>query len=77
MVDGGVRRRLDVLTALALGARGVFVGRPALWGLATDGAAGVERVLRGLTDELAHAAALAGVADMAAVPRDLATRWPA
>ena len=33
-LDGGVRRGTDVLKALALGARGVFVGRPALWGLA-------------------------------------------
>ena len=40
-LDGGVRRGSDVLTALALGARAVFVGRPVLWGLAVDGAAGV------------------------------------
>ena len=40
-LDGGVRRGTDVLKALALGARGVFVGRPVLWGLAVDGAAGV------------------------------------
>ena len=40
-LDGGVRRGTDVLKALALGARGVFVGRPVLWGLAVDGAAGL------------------------------------
>ena len=40
-VDGGVRRGTDVLRALALGARAVLVGRPVLWGLACDGAAGV------------------------------------
>ncbi|MEX0834573.1 MAG: alpha-hydroxy acid oxidase [Nitriliruptor sp.] len=72
-VDGGVRRGLDVLTALALGARGVFVGRPALWGLATGGADSVRDVLTGLTDELEHAATLAGVADIRDVPRDLVT----
>jgi 4-hydroxymandelate oxidase len=59
-VDGGIRRGTDVLRALALGARAVFVGRPVAWGLATDGAAGAERVLRGLALELAEALALAG-----------------
>jgi 4-hydroxymandelate oxidase len=73
LVDGGVRRGVDVLTALALGARGVFVARPALWGLATGGADGVRDVLAGLTDELVHTATLAGVADLTAVPRDLVT----
>lgn len=73
LVDGGVRRGVDVLTALALGARGVFVARPALWGLATGGAEGVRDVLTGLTDELAHAAALAGVPDVRDVSRDLVT----
>ncbi len=33
-VDGGVRQGTDVLKALAMGARAVFVGRPVLWGLA-------------------------------------------
>src|SRR3712207_184769 len=42
-LDGGVRRGIDVLKALALGARAVFVGRPALWGLAVEGAGGVGR----------------------------------
>ncbi len=73
LVDGGVRRGVDVLTALALGARGVFVGRPALWALAAGGADGVRDLLAGLTDELAHSAALAGVGDVTAVDRDLVT----
>lgn len=33
-VDGGVRHGTDVLKALALGAKAVFIGRPVLWGLA-------------------------------------------
>ncbi|MGY1691786.1 alpha-hydroxy acid oxidase [Geodermatophilus sp. SYSU D01105] len=72
-VDGGIRAGSDVLTALALGARAVFVGRPAVWGLATGGAAGVARVLAGLSAELAHTMALCGVADATAVPRDTVT----
>src|SRR5207237_9696830 len=45
-MDGGVRRGPDVLKALALGARAVFVGRPALWGLAVAGQAGARAVLQ-------------------------------
>ncbi len=60
-VDGGVRTGVDVLRALALGARAVFVGRPALWSLVTGGEDGVADVLAGLTGELAHVMGLAGV----------------
>jgi isopentenyl diphosphate isomerase/L-lactate dehydrogenase-like FMN-dependent dehydrogenase len=70
-LDGGVRRGADALKALALGARGVFVGRPALWGLAVDGAAGVERVLTLLRDELELAMALAGRRAIANIDRSL------
>lgn len=70
-VDGGVRRGTDVLRALALGARGVFVGRPVLWGLATGGSDGVRAVLDGLQAELVRALALAGVASLADVGFDL------
>lgn len=73
-VDGGVRRGTDVLRALALGASGVLVGRPVLWGLATSGAGGVQEVLSGLTDDLARAMALAGTPDLSAVTPDLVWR---
>ena len=69
-VDGGIRSGSDVLTALALGASAVFLGRPAVWGLATGGAPGVARVLTGLTEELAHAMVLCGLDDVRAVPAD-------
>ncbi len=69
-VDGGIRAGSDVLTALALGATAVFVGRPVIWGLAVGGAAGVTRVLGGLAEELAHTMALCGIDDVSSVPRD-------
>lgn len=60
-LDGGVRRGVDVVRALALGARAVLVGRPVLWGLALEGADGVQRVLELLQDEFRRALALCGV----------------
>jgi 4-hydroxymandelate oxidase len=60
LMDGGVRSGTDVLTALALGARAVLVGRPVLYGLAIGGEAGARRVLEMLRDELSAAMALAG-----------------
>jgi isopentenyl diphosphate isomerase/L-lactate dehydrogenase-like FMN-dependent dehydrogenase len=60
LMDGGVRRGTDVVTALALGARAVLVGRPALWGLAVAGTDGAMQVLGLLRDELELALALCG-----------------
>jgi 4-hydroxymandelate oxidase len=71
--DGGIRSGADALTALALGATAVFVGRPVIWGLATGGSAGVERVLTGLTAQLAHTMTLCGLSDVRDVPRDTVT----
>ena len=45
LVDGGIRRGTDVVKALCLGARGVGIGRAALWGLGAGGPEGVERSL--------------------------------
>ncbi|XP_066268872.1 2-Hydroxyacid oxidase 1-like [Branchiostoma lanceolatum] len=59
-VDGGVRSGTDVLKALALGARCVFVGRPVLWGLACDGAEGVHQVLQLMKEQLNMSMAQAG-----------------
>jgi 4-hydroxymandelate oxidase len=71
--DGGIRSGSDVLTALALGASAVFVGRPVIWGLTTGGADGVSRVLAGLTAQLAHTMTLCGLSDVRCVPRDTVT----
>jgi 4-hydroxymandelate oxidase len=69
LLDGGVRGGTDVFAALALGAHAVLLGRPVLWGLAADGAAGVAGVLDLATEELAHTMALAGRPDLASVDR--------
>ncbi|HST16875.1 MAG TPA: alpha-hydroxy acid oxidase [Gaiellaceae bacterium] len=70
-VDGGIRRGSDVLRALALGARAVFVGRPVMWALHDDGADGVAGVLDSLRQQTTLAFALAGIASYADVGADL------
>ena len=52
LIDGGVRRGTDVYKALALGATAVGIGRPYIWGLASFGQPGVERVLDIVNNEL-------------------------
>lgn len=71
LVDGGLRSGLDVLTALALGAHAVLVGRPVLWALAAGGADGVRDCLQALTTDLREAMTLAGAAGLPEVTRDL------
>ncbi|HEU5471446.1 MAG TPA: alpha-hydroxy acid oxidase [Actinophytocola sp.] len=66
LLDSGIRSGTDVLRALALGASGVLVGRPLLWGLAVDGAEGAARVLTLLKAELHDALTLAGCLSPAA-----------
>lgn len=73
-LDGGIRRGTDILKALALGARTVFIGRPIIWGLAVDGANGVRHVLELLRTELTTAMALAGYARVDEIERAL-VRW--
>jgi 4-hydroxymandelate oxidase len=70
-VDGGIRDGRDVLAALSLGARCAFIGRPALWALATRGAQGVADLLGLLVEELVEAMTLAGAPSARAVPADL------
>jgi 4-hydroxymandelate oxidase len=68
-LDGGIRRGTDVALALALGARGVFMGRPYLYGLAVAGEAGVLKALEMIRAEFENAMGLLGVSKVAALNR--------
>ncbi len=68
-LDGGVRRGTDVITALCLGARAVFVGRPYLYGLAANGEAGVRSVLEIFRDEIRRDLILMGCPSVSALNR--------
>lgn len=59
-IDSGFRRGSDVVKALALGAKAVFIGRPLLYGLAADGEAGANAVLRLFADEVTRTMTLLG-----------------
>lgn len=65
LVDGGVRSGVDVFRALALGARGVLIGRPWIWALAAEGEAGLKTLLERWQRELHLAMTLAGVTRIA------------
>ena len=70
-MDGGVRSGLDVLKAMALGAKACFLGRAWAYGLAARGEAGVDHVLEIMRGELATALALTGCTDIRKVSSDL------
>jgi 4-hydroxymandelate oxidase len=74
LFDGGVRRGIDVVKALALGARAVMIGRPYLWGLAVAGSEGVRRVVELLKLEFEAAMALLGAPSLGALDRSVL--WP-
>lgn len=67
LVDGGIRRGTDIFKALALGANGVCIGRPYIYGLGADGQAGVEAVLDMLQAELVRNMQIAGVVRLDAI----------
>jgi lactate 2-monooxygenase len=71
LFDSGVRSGADVLKALALGADAVLLGRPYLWGLALEGQAGVETVLRMLLAELDLTLVLSGLMGLDQVDRGI------
>ncbi|MEY8880856.1 alpha-hydroxy acid oxidase [Donghicola sp. XS_ASV15] len=76
LMDGGVRRGIDVFKAMALGADAVMVGRPVIHGLAVAGAAGASHVLRLLQDEFEIAMMLAGCRTCADItPEKVHLNW--
>ncbi|KAK0577783.1 hypothetical protein LWI29_000046 [Acer saccharum] len=75
-VDGGIRRGTDVFKALALGASGIFIGRPVVFSLAAEGEAGVRKVLEMLRDEFELTMALSGCRSLKEITRDhIKTDW--
>jgi L-lactate dehydrogenase (cytochrome) len=70
MVDGGIRRGTDVIKAIALGARFVFVGRPFLYAAAVAGESGVNHAIRLLAEETKRDMGLLGVTSIEAVGPD-------
>ncbi len=71
MLDGGVRRGVDILKARALGAQAVLVGRATLYGVMAGGEPGAQRALQILSGELERAMKLCGVRAMAEIGPDL------
>ncbi len=76
-MDGGVRSGVDVFKAVALGARGVMIGRPWVWALAAAGEKGVSDMLAIMRQELRIAMALSGVNRIADIGRDAIDETPA
>jgi L-lactate dehydrogenase (cytochrome) len=74
ILDGGIRRGVHVLKALARGAKACSIGRPYLYGLAAGGEAGVTRTLQILRSELVRAMQLSGCTDVKAVDASLLRR---
>lgn len=71
LADGGVRSGLDVVRMLALGAKGVLLGRAAVYALAARGEAGVTQLLDLIEKEMRVAMALTGVRDVASIDRSI------
>ena len=76
LLDGGIRRGADVVKAVALGAKAVFIGRPLFWGLAVDGERGVIRVLDILREEIEITMAKCGRTDIASIDSTVVVKAP-
>lgn len=75
-LDGGIRRGADVVKAIALGAKAVFIGRPLFWGLAVDGEKGVIRVLNILREEIEITMAKCGRPTVASIDATVVVKAP-
>ena len=71
LADSGIRSGLDVVRMLALGAKGVLLGRAYIYALAARGEAGVTQLLNIIEKEMRVAMALTGVRDIAAIDRSI------
>jgi 4-hydroxymandelate oxidase len=69
LMDGSIRRGSDVLKALSLGAQAVLLARPAIWGLAAYGAAGVQNVVELIQTEFARDMVMCGRATIKSIDR--------
>ncbi|KAE8680064.1 Peroxisomal (S)-2-hydroxy-acid oxidase GLO1 [Hibiscus syriacus] len=77
-LDGGVRRGTNVFKALALGASGIFIGRPVVFSLAAEGEAGVRKVIPMLRKEFELTMALSGCRSLKEITREhITTDWDA
>ena len=76
LADGGVRTGLDVVRMLALGARGVLLGRTYVYALAAQGEAGVARLLDQIAAEMRVTMTLTGAADASSINADLLAGLP-
>jgi isopentenyl diphosphate isomerase/L-lactate dehydrogenase-like FMN-dependent dehydrogenase len=76
LIDSGIRRGVDIVKAVALGAQAVAIGRATLYGAAAAGEAGAERALDILTDELRRAMQLCGTPRVADIDARLLQAIP-
>lgn len=70
LIDGGIRRGSDVFKALALGANMVLIGRPIVWGLAVNGAEGVNDVISCIRKELEMTMKMVGTPKLTDIHRE-------
>lgn len=69
LFDSGIRRGIDAVKALALGADAILIGRPFLYGLAAHGQQGVEKVMEDFIRETEISLSLSGIADLSQIGR--------
>ena len=73
LVDGSFRLGVDIYKALAFGAQGVLIGRPAMWGLGAYGAVGVQTVVELLQGELGRTMGMCGNPNLKSLSRTFLT----